>query len=607
VCGIVGEIAGERPIQQQRFEGMVATLASRGPDGTGFRRLDDGRVALGHTRLSIIDLSDAGRQPLTNEDASVWLVFNGEIYNYRELRNELIGAGHRFRSASDSEVIVHAYEEWGDDCVTRLRGIFAFGLWDARRRRLFAARDRLGVKPLYLWPRPDGLVFASQPRAILAHPEFRAEVDVGALQHYLALGYVPGDLSIYAGVRKLPAAHTLVAEPGRAPSIERYWELRPSCDVRDPDEAVELVRGKLVEAVETQLVSDVPVGCFLSGGVDSATVAAIAASRGESALPSFTLGFSGADDELPRARLTAERLGCDAHERVLSLEAALASIPDFIAATDEPLYDHSGLPLLAVSRLARERGVKVVLSGDGGDEVFAGYPWYPAFLDRPQLPLSRRIKRRLLFRGPADPMADYFRWMGFLDGRAQRGLLPRAPHFDHVAPFARHHRRDLPEITALQLTDLNTFLADDVLVKVDRTSMACGVEVRVPLLDHELVEAVFSVDPEVVFAGGEPKSLLKRAVAGWVAPELLSAEKKGFGIPIAAWMDARLLDRVEPLVADGSLVARGVFDASSVRALLAERRPRPAWLLLVAELWARHWLEGEDPADSPFAPGANAA
>ena len=441
VCGIVAEIATRGPVARDRFERMVDTLATRGPDGTGVRLLDDDRVAVGHTRLSIIDLSEAGLQPLPNEDETTWLVFNGEIYNYRELRNELIGAGHRFRSQTDSEVVVHAYEEWGDDCVHRLRGIFAFAIWDGARRRLFAARDRLGVKPLYLWRHRDGLVLASQPRAILAHPGFRPEVDRTAFQHYLAYGYVPRDLSIYAGVCKIPAGHRIAVEDTSL-RVDRYWEPRYRPEIRDPVEAAELIRLKLAEAVEMQLVSDVPIGFFLSGGIDSTSVAAIAASLCEEVPPSFTIGFDDADsDERAYARLAAARIGCPAHERALTLDDALDLLPAYVRAYDEPFYDHSAIPSLAVSELARSHGVVVVLSGDGGDEVFGGYTWYDAFLDAPRVPTWRRLARRLRSRG-ADPDAEYFRWMGFLDARAQADLLPGAPDFDHLSLFRRFRDRE---------------------------------------------------------------------------------------------------------------------------------------------------------------------
>jgi len=349
MCGILGQIEAQQPVDTAAFARMLATLAARGPDGAGTRLLRQGRVALGHRRLAILDLSANAAQPMTNEDGTLWLTFNGEIYNFRELRKQLENRGHVFRSATDSEVILHAYEEWGDDCVLRLRGIFAFGLWDDARERLLLARDRLGVKPLYYWAHAEGLVFASQPRAILEHPRFRREVDARALAHYLVYRYVPDDLAIWQGMSKLPAAHRLVLDR-RGVRRERYWEVRYAPVVRNAPRPPASVRDKLEEAVRMQLVSDVPVGVFLSGGIDSSTTAAIATRVLERRIPSFTMGFDDEDaDERAYARTTSQFLRTLAHEDVLTGDAAVALIPEFIALHDEPFFDHSSLPTLAVS------------------------------------------------------------------------------------------------------------------------------------------------------------------------------------------------------------------------------------------------------------------
>jgi asparagine synthase (glutamine-hydrolysing) len=569
---------------------MLATLAARGPDGEGTQALAGGRVALGHRRLSIIDLSEHGAQPMANEDGSVWLSFNGEIYNFRELRKQLELEGHRFRSASDSEVILHAYEEWGDACVERLRGIFAFGLWDERRQRLLLARDRLGVKPLYYWPHDDGIVFASQPRAILAHPRFRRAVDASALQHYLVYRYVPDAACIWSGMAKLPAAHRLGVDR-HGLRRERYWQLRYQPRVHDQREAVELVREKLEDAVRAQLVSDVPVGVFLSGGIDSSTTAAIASEIHGSGLPSFTIGFDDPDaDERPFARLAARQIGTRVHEQVLSLDAALELVPEFAALHDEPFFDHSSLPTLAVARLARRHDVKVILSGDGADELFAGYRWYEGGDTTRSLAFWRR-------RAPApDPLLRHLRRISPLGGALPEGLVVDAPPFDPLALLRRFDVPDAPRVTRLQLLDVHTFLVDDVLLKVDHASMACGVEVRVPMLDHALVEAAFSIDARLHFAGGERKALLKRAAARWLGPDILSDRKKGFSPPLEAWLSHGLAARAAALLRDGVLVSRGLLRADGVAAIAAEGRPGPLWLLFAAELWARHWLESGGPS-----------
>ena len=589
MCGILGQIERGERIAPEAFAAMLATLAPRGPDGEGTRRLDEGRVTLGHRRLAIIDLSEAAAQPIANEDESVWLTFNGEIYNFRELRRELEGRGHRFRSRSDSEVIVHAYEEWGDACVERLRGIFAFGLWDQRQRRLLLARDRLGVKPLYYWSHAGGLVFASQPRAILAHPEFRPAPDLWALQHYLAYRYVPHDLCIYAGMAKLPAGHVLVAD-ATGLLLRRYWEPRYDPLVRDLREARELIRERIEDAVRSQLVSDVPVGLFLSGGIDSSTVGAVAAAAAEERLASFTIGFEEPEfDERRHAQLAAEHIGSEPHEEVLSLEDAAALLPDFVETYDEPFFDHSGIPTLAVSRLARRSGRVVVLAGDGADELFAGYRWYEGAPDSRSASLSELLLRR----GTPRPLETHFERVGLLDGERQAGLLVDAPDFDALASWRDFFRSDVPAVTGLQLLDLHTFLVDDVLLKVDHASMASGVEVRVPFLDHRLVEAAFQVDAAIVFEGAERKALLKGVARSWLPPRILTARKKGFSAPLGAWMRQGLRDLAHRLLPDGSLVGREIFRADAAAAFAAEARPKEVWLLLAAELWARRWLEGE--------------
>ena len=605
MCGILGQIEAREPVDAATFARMLATLAARGPDGSGTRILRQGRVALGHRRLAILDLSPNAAQPMTNEDGTLWLTSNGEIYNFRELRKQLETQGHQFRSASDSEVILHAYEEWGDDCVLQLRGIFAFGLWDDRRERLLIARDRLGVKPLYYWAHAEGLVFASQPRAILEHPRFRREVDARAFQHYLTYRYVPGDLAIWEGMHKLPAAHRLVLDR-RSVQRDRYWQVRYTPVIRNGPEAARLVRDKLEEAVRMQLVSDVPVGVFLSGGIDSSTTAAIATRVLERRLPSFTMGFDDeGSDERAYARATSQFLGTLAHEDVLTQQAALGLIPDFVALHDEPFFDHSSLPTLAVSRLARRFGVPVILSGDGADELFAGYHWYEDALTG-GTPGWRRLAKRLR-RAGADPFAAHLANVSPLGRVAASELLVDARGFDPLQLLRRFDQAAAPRVTRLQLADLQTFLVDDVLLKVDHASMACGVEVRVPFLDHELVELAFSIDSRVLFARGERKALLKRAAASWLPPEIHTSRKKGFSIPLDPWFRHSLGEPAQALLPEGVLVSRGLLRGPAVRDALASQRSQLVWLLLAAELWARHWLEPAGPSLREWFPPAEGA
>ncbi len=589
--GILGQIESQRAVDPARFARMLATLEARGPDAAGTQVLRAGRVALGHRRLAILDLSENAAQPMANEDGTLWLTCNGEIYNFRELRKQLEAQGHRFRSATDSEVILHAYEEWGDDCVLRLRGIFAFGLWDDRRERLLLARDRLGVKPLYYWAHAEGLVFASQPRAILEHPRFRRDVDPRAFQHYLTYRYVPGDLAIWAGMNKLPAAHRLVLDR-RGVRRERYWEVHYTPVVRNAAEAARLVRDKLEEAVRMQLMSDVPVGVFLSGGIDSSTTAAIATRALERRLPSFTPGtYDEECDE--RARATSQFLGTLAHEGVLTAAAAVKMIPDLIALHDEPCFDHSSLPTLIMSRLARLSGVPVILSGDGANEIFAGHRWYEDDPDG-RTTAWRRLLRRLRGTTP-NPLAAHLARVSPLFPLSVSEFLCEAPSFDPLRLLARCDDPSAPRVTRLQLSDLRMFLVDDVLLGVDHASMACGVEVRVPFLDHELVETAFSIESSVVFAMGEPKALLKRAAASWLPPEILTDRERGFGAPLDAWMRDGLRERASAPLLDGVLVSRGLLRRDAVANVLATEFTSATWLLFSAELWARHWLEPSSP------------
>lgn len=598
MCGIVGQINTRGPVDTALFEKMLETLAHRGPDGTGIESLAGGAVALGHRRLAIIDLSNAAKQPMPNEDGAVWLVANGEIFNYRGLRRDLQAAGHTFRSYSDSEVIIHAYEEWGVSFVRKLRGMFAVALWDERRQRLLLARDRLGVKPLYYRNHPGGFVFASQPRAILADPSFARSIDNQALHAFFACRYVPGDMAIYAGMEKLPAAHLLVWEDSSY-RVERYWKLEYRPEITKAEEAIELIREKIEEAVRVELVSDVEVGVYLSGGIDSSTIGAVATRSLGKSIPTFTLGFDVPEsDERRYARIAAEFLGAKAHEGELDLKSAIDLIPTTVGVFDEPTFEPSGLPSYAVSRIAQEFGVKVLLSGEGGDELFAGYRWYDQLTQNQQISLLQRAlgwirSSRPPFL-PRDPVAAYFSLNGVLDSRTQSLILSDPKPFDHLGPFRNEFDTRVPRVTGYQLLDIHTFLVDSLLVKLDHASMACGIEARVPLLDYRLVEAAFTIDSDVIYSSGERKAIMKQSVADWLPPKILTARKKGFSLPLFEWMNRGLFELAEKFVVDGSLVGRGVFKPDGVRSLLALRQSQATWAMLTSELWARRWLDDED-------------
>ncbi len=586
MCGILGELSWSRPVERQTFEAALDELTMRGRDGRGVEFRDDGRVALGHQRLAIVDLSDAAAQPMTNEDRTVWLTYNGEIYNHLELRRELEALGHRFRSRTDSEVVVHGWEEWGPGCTERFEGIFAFGLWDENKRQLFLARDHLGVKPLYFWHHDGGLAFASQPRAILQHPRFQPRLDLEAFRTYMLLGYVAVDECIFAGMRKLAPAHRLLAADNRV-TVERYWDVPVAPTIRDPEQATEAIAAQLERSVKEQLMSDVPVGVFLSGGIDSSTVTSIAHRFSARPIHAFTVGFHEENkDERAWARLIVDDLGLSQTERVLDYETAVSMLEEVTNTWDEPFGGGSAFPTAFVSAMADGCDYKVVLAGDGGDELFAGYTRYDEYRSRCE-------------QGVPDPAAAYAelptmqrispqQMESVLTAECRASLDP-----DPYRLFRRFFRPELPPVAAAQLMDLGIYLPDHILFKVDRASMANGVEARVPLCDRRLVELAFTIDHDVLFAGGERKALLKRAAARWVPTAVLTARKKGFSIPLGPWMVRGIAVLGRGLLRDGVLMSLGVLEREATMELYAGKRKAITWQLLAVELWARRWLAGQ--------------
>ena len=622
MCGITGilrrdgGVVGEQPL-----EGMTTCLAHRGPDGDGFFR--QGPVGLGHRRLAIIDLA-TGDQPMSNEDRSVTLVFNGEIYNFRELRRELEARGRHFRTASDSEVILRAYEEFGVECLGHLRGMFAFGIWDERRRRLFLARDRVGIKPLvYAW---DGrrLLFASEIKAILQDPEVPRRLDWEALRDYLTLHYIPSPRTIFEGIRKLPPACFLTLDlDGGEPQIQRYWDLRFQPDVRRSDaEWLEGLRAHLQDAVRSHMVSDVPIGAFLSGGMDSSTVVALMARATQGQVRTFAIGFDEANfDELAHARRVARHHNTQHFEFVMKPDA-LEVLPKLAWQFDEPFADSSALPTYFVSKITREH-VTVALSGDGGDENFVGYTRYaralalhdrldrfPGMVGRSLFRLAGWILPETL-RGHgylemlgADPVERYFRMMAFQRSDGLRRLLSREAQ-THVAPqVAPGLFRELagasgaPDYAStMQYLDVRCYLPEDILTKVDRTSMLVSLESRVPLLDHVLMEFVATMPTRLKFQNGAGKAILKRAMVDDLPPETLTRSKMGFGVPLAGWFRRELADYTRDLLESRRTRERGLLDPTCVSTMLAEHqsggrdRSSQIWALLCLEEWARRWLD----------------
>jgi asparagine synthase (glutamine-hydrolysing) len=562
MCGIFGlladQVGGPAPVGV--LHAMGDALFHRGPDEGGIHT--EAGVGLGMRRLSIIDLA-SGHQPLSNEDGSVWIVFNGEIYNYRELTPKLVSRGHRFATASDTETVVHLYEDYGADCVRHLRGMFAFAIWDARKRILLLARDRLGIKPLYYAQTPQGVVFGSELKALVASPWVERRVDHRALAAYLKYGYVPDPLSILKGVAKLPPGHVLQLGHGWAASPQQYWE--PTSRFRDSSEPLDTTRleqelwSQLESAVRSHLVSDVPVGAFLSGGVDSSMVVGIMAREAGVPVKTFSVGFGEKDfDEAPYARRVAQWFGTEHHE-VIATPQDLDILDQVLAACDEPFADDSAIPTFLVSRLAR-RHVKVVLSGDGGDEIFAGYDRYVVDWRERRLGLVSDLGLGAPLRYLSDAMPEGTRGKNFL----RHFSMPRMERYlDAISIFsngalgellepevqrarpslvedAMRDSRDLDPLSRLQDLDLRTYLPGYILTKVDRMSMAHSVEARVPLLDHPLVEFACGLPPGLRMRDGQTKFLLRRVLRGRVPDEVLDRPKQGFAVPLRTWFGERL-------------------------------------------------------------------
>lgn len=591
---------------------MLDMLAERGPDGRGVQALHEGSVMLGHRRLAVIGTGPEGAQPIANEDGTVWLTFNGEIYNYRSLRDELIRCGHRFATNTDSEVIVHAYEEWDTNCVSRFRGIFAFAIWDSRTKSLFLARDPLGVKPLYYARHADRFVFASQPKAIVADPGFRREIDPQGMRDFLAFGHVPLSRSAFSGISKLAAGHTARLNAEGRLTLNRYWTLDYHPARTNPDEALEALGAGIVDAVHSQLVADVPVGCFLSGGIDSSLLVAIA----QPALPSlrtFTIGFDDpASDERRFAGLVAGHFGTDHHERIAGSDRLAQQLCNLQEYFDEPFDPNGPLPFMEVARLARECDTVVALGGDGADELFAGYLRYDDF-DRPAwLPNGRpaafwRYLRRNGILGPRrsapGDLARFFRYEACLDASGMNALLGRNLLADgHESPesiLKQYHHPGLPAVSAAQYIDMHIYLTDHVLCKVDRASMAYGVEARVPFLDPDLVQLAFSIPLQLHYRRGERKALMKQVAKKFLPSEIVTPRKKGFSSPMHQWFNARIDGWLKQLIGDGMLVNCGILHAEWAGRLgeLRMRNPavgaRAGWLILTAELWARRWIADE--------------
>ena len=630
MCGIAGVVSVNRP-NPRLVRHMCDLLVHRGPDGSGFYH--DDQAALGMRRLAIIDVAGS-EQPVYNESRTVVAVFNGEIYNYGELREKLQQRGHHLATNGDSECLVHLYEDYGDDLVHHLRGMFAFAIWDAAERHLLLARDRVGKKPLY-W-RDDGgsLSFASELKALVADPGVSRRVDPVALQHYLTYHYVPPPWSIYEGIQKLPPGHVLSWQDG-VTKVSRYWRLdctpRPSASL---PEAEEQLRSLLLDATKVRMVSERPLGAFLSGGIDSSAVVAAMARQASGPVKTFAIGFEdGQFDERVHARRLAEYYGTEHHEFVVT-PAALDVLPTLAQHFGEPFADASAIPTFYVARMSSQH-VTVVLTGDGGDESFGGYRRY-ALVERTRLvpvpvfarPGLRRLGEALITRSETgSPARSAGRVMEMLSETAPQryarfmsnmtpqqkcdlysdSLLERLASVDSHElldqAFADSHARS--DVGRIMDVDVNTYLPGDLLTKVDITTMACSLEARAPFLDHHLMEWAAGLPTRLKVQSGKTKVLLKGAVAPWLPSELITRGKQGFGVPLASWLRSDLRELSRDLLTDTTARSRGLFRPDAVSGLLNEHdeghdHSTRIWALIQFELWHRNFIDDQPTRHGSF-------
>jgi asparagine synthase (glutamine-hydrolysing) len=626
MCGIAGKIAppATGPLDRDVLERMCAAIEHRGPDSRGVFIEDN--VGLGIQRLRIVDLV-TGDQPIFSEDGSVVVVLNGEIYNFQELREQLRGKGHRFATEGDTEVIVHLYEEFGVECVRHLHGMFAFALWDRRRRRLLLARDRIGKKPLFYSVARGGVCFSSELRSLLEGSETERILDPRAVDHFLAYGYVPSPLSIFKGVRKLPPAHTLVFEDGEA-TIERYWRLDYSrkLQVTDPRELREPIRDHVRRATRRRMIADVPLGAFLSGGIDSSAVVAAMAEASTTPVKTFSIGFeSEAFDEVQHARRISELFGTDHHEFVVRPDA-IEMLPKIVRQYGEPFADASAIPCFYLSELTRSE-VTVALNGDGGDESFGGYTRYVSNrlggrFDRLPLNVRRAVAaraarlgggevtslsnklRRIMEGLPLGPAGRYERYMSWSND-TERGRLysddfaaavSLTPDDDPItASWQDASGSDVVDV--MLEVDVNTYLPGDLITKIDIATMAYALEARSPLLDHELMEFAASIPADLKVRGREKKWIFREALRGWLPDDTLDRPKQGFSVPIAEWFRNDLHELVHDVLLDASTLDHGYFRPQTVRSMLErhtagdDSETKPLWALFMFELWHREFVD----------------
>jgi asparagine synthase (glutamine-hydrolysing) len=635
MCGITGimQFGNDTRVEPATLRRMCAAMVHRGPDDEGIYTA--GSIGIGMRRLSIVDLA-TGHQPLSNEDATAWIVFNGEIYNHAALREKLQSLGHRYSTNSDTETIIHLYEEYGSDCVQHLRGMFAFAIWDTRRQRLFVARDRLGIKPLYYQLTSQQMVFGSEIKVILACPGTSAQLDRTVLPEYLAFGYLSGEQTFYAGIRKLMPGHWMEVDPSGQVRIERYWDL-PVTQIESPKPEsyyIQAYREMLEQAVSSHLMSDVPLGVFLSGGVDSSAVAALMTKIRRAPVETFSVGYSeDAYSELPYARVVAQHLNSVHHEVLVSQQDFFDSLPHLIWQEDEPIVWPSSVPLYFVAKLAQER-VKVVLTGEGADETLAGYTRYAFTLKnaawdhiyRSMVPdtirgairasiadsawisgkLRRKLSHTFLARNGNSWASFYFdNFFSAFSENDQAGLLTNEVRNECAAGSAYQHVLEYwgnssgEMLQRLLYTDIKTYLVE-LLMKQDNMSMAASIESRVPFLDHPLVEFATNIPQSLQLGGFAGKRILKKAVEDLLPQSILYRQKLGFPTPFSRWLAGPQLDVICKLLLEPRSMDRGLFQRDAVKRLFEEHRSGyrdhydRIWRLLNLELWHRVCLEKEE-------------
>jgi asparagine synthase (glutamine-hydrolysing) len=645
MCGICGIFypRGEQAVNPEILANMNRQIAHRGPDDDGI--FVEGNIGLAMRRLSIIDVK-SGHQPLTNEDGSLWIVFNGEIYNHLELRADLESLGHRYRTRSDTETIVHLYEQFGRDCVKKLRGMFAFAIWDRGKKTLFAARDRLGIKPFYYRHDGNSLLFGSEIKAILSCPGVQAQLNTGVLAEYLAFGYLAGSQTMFVGIEKLLPGHTLEVDATGSKTITSYWDLNIPKDeeIRPREYYVNTYRELLEECVSTHLMSDVPLGVFLSGGLDSSAVAALTTKIRSEPIETFAVGYGEEKfSELPYARRVAEHIGSRHHEVRVNREGFFSALPHLIWHEDEPIVWPSSVALYFVAKLARER-VTVVLTGEGSDETLGGYTRYawtlansrmdktyrsltPAFFRRwirdgigsGVLPsgLRRKLEHTFMGRnGESWPSFYFDNFYSAFSAMEQRELLTPSARASGGDAYANSmdcwNKTSGDLLPRLLYTDIRTYLVE-LLMKQDQMSMAASIESRVPFLDHKLVEFTARIPSRYSIQGLSGKHILKSAVEDLLPHSIIYRQKMGFPTPWSSWLAGAQLDDIERMLLEPRTLERGLFERDSVRRLFAEHRTGGRdngdriWRLLSLEIWQRVFLDGELPAENSISPVATIA